>query len=147
MQLNTSPASDRSQAAMRGSVVHVVGCLFLMAIFSMGCHKAADTTAAVPPVVAGTNQDSQTAVADTESHAPVPRAVVADPNAPPPVKPNGDPDLHQLDRAMLRWLVANQRRPSSFAEFAASAGVAIPPPPPGKKYALNQGLHVILVNQ
>ncbi len=146
MQLSSSPACAGDRAATRGAMVYGVSCLLLAALCSTGCHKAVDTTAAVPPAP-GTNQDSQAIIADTQSHAPVPAPVVADPNAPPLVKPNGDPDLHQLDRAMLRWLVANQRRPSSFAEFAASAGVTIPPPPPGKKYALNQGMHVILVNQ
>jgi hypothetical protein len=63
------------------------------------------------------------------------------------VKPGGEPDLHALDQAMLRWLVANQRRPSSFQEFAATAGVTVPPPPSGKMYAISSSGHVILVDR
>ena len=97
-----------------------------------------------------TNQNSQAAVAanvENPTHAPMAGPVVAIPDAPALVKQNGEPDLHQMDQAMLRWVMANRRAPASFAEFAASAGVTIPPPPAGKKYAFSQTMHIILVNQ
>jgi hypothetical protein len=150
MKVITGLALTRGRMVRRGAMVYCVSLLLLAVFCSIGCHKAGDTTAVPPAPVAAapdTNQADQTAAVDTQSHAPVPTPLVADPNAPPLVKPNGDPDLRALDHAMLRWVMANQRAPASFAEFAATAGVAIPPPPPGKKYAFSQTMHVILVNQ
>jgi hypothetical protein len=40
----------------------------------------------------------------------------------------------------------NHRVPANFAEFAASAGIQIPPPPAGKKYILNSHGLISLVN-
>jgi hypothetical protein len=37
--------------------------------------------------------------------------------------------------------------PANFDEFAATAGVPIPPPPAGKKYFLAKDMHIQLVNQ
>lgn len=50
-------------------------------------------------------------------------------------------ELQPLNRALLQWILQNRRHPTNFAEFAASANIKIPSPPPGKKYILNhQGL-------
>jgi len=57
------------------------------------------------------------------------------------------PDLRELNGALFDWVVQHQRRPANFEEFAASAGIQIPPPPPGKKYALNSRGLVSLVNR
>jgi hypothetical protein len=123
------------------------------ALFATGCHKAVPEAPAPPPpptaAAPDTNQQAPAYTPPPRSSAPpqaTGMAAPADPEAPPLVKPNGDPDLHQLDQAMLRWIVGNRRSPSSFQEFAASAGVAIPPPPPGKKYAIEPSMHIILVN-
>jgi hypothetical protein len=155
MKLNPSPEYAGDRPAIRGAMVYGVGCLLLVVVCSTGCHKAGDASAVPPAPVAAapdTNQDAQAAapVADSvqnPTHAPMAGPVVAAPDALPLVKQNGEPDLHQLDQAMLRWVMANRRAPASFAEFAATAGVAIPPPPSGKKYAFSQTMHVILVNQ
>ena len=48
---------------------------------------------------------------------------------------------------MVRWLIANKRRPKDFEDFAATAGVPIPPPPAGKKYAIGKDMHIVLVNR
>lgn len=60
---------------------------------------------------------------------------------------NGQPDLDALDRAMVRWLVGHRRTPANFEEFAATAGVAIPPPPAGKKYMIRKDMHIALVDR
>jgi hypothetical protein len=37
--------------------------------------------------------------------------------------------------------------PKNFEEFAASANVPIPPPPPGKKYVIDSLMHVSLTDR
>jgi len=59
----------------------------------------------------------------------------------------GQPDFPEMNRDVRRWLLRNRRAPKDFAEYAASATIQIPPPPAGKKYALDKHLHVILVSQ
>jgi len=72
----------------------------------------------------------------------------APPNSPVGVAAsNGEPDLGELNRAMLRWLGRNRRTPANFDDFAATAGVAIPPAPAGKKYVIAKDMHVQLVNK
>jgi hypothetical protein len=60
---------------------------------------------------------------------------------------NASVDLEQLSRELRKWIVRNRRPPKSFEEFAASANVQIPQPPPGKKYAVSKTMHVVLVNR
>jgi hypothetical protein len=43
--------------------------------------------------------------------------------------------------------MANHRVPANFDDFAATAGVVIPPPPAGKKYVIRKDMHIELVNQ
>ncbi len=61
------------------------------------------------------------------------------------VVPNSEPDLGELNRGLLRWLMRNHRRPANFEDFAATAGVAIPPAPAGKKYVISKDMHIQLV--
>jgi hypothetical protein len=62
-------------------------------------------------------------------------------------QPDGQSDLKALNRCMVRWLIANKRRPKDFADFAATAGVPIPPPPAGKKYVIGKDMHIVLVSR
>jgi len=62
-------------------------------------------------------------------------------------QPDGQADMSELQRCVIRWIVANHRRPASFEEFAATANVTIPPPPAGKKYSLGKDMHVNLVDR
>jgi hypothetical protein len=112
-------------------VVAAVGCA--------GCGKAKKSAEAPAP----SPESVQQAVKD---HQPV--------YAPPPaqtppvtVAPNGDPDLAELNRAMMRWLMRNRRTPANFDEFSATAGVVIPPPPAGKKYTIGKDMHILLIKQ
>jgi hypothetical protein len=73
--------------------------------------------------------------------------VANQPKQPATAQPPGEPDLTVINRALRRWVLANRRPPRSFDDFAASAGVPIPPAPPGKKYYLGSDMHVQLVNQ
>jgi hypothetical protein len=42
--------------------------------------------------------------------------------------------------------VGHRRLPASFEEFVTTANLNVPPPPPGKKYAIQKST-VVLVNQ
>jgi hypothetical protein len=111
----------------------VIGCLVFC-----GCNKPKPSVAPV-----ATEQEASQAAAD---HVPVytPSPAGAQPVN---VSPNGEPDLHALNRGLLRWLAANRRAPANFEDFAATAGVAIPPPPTGKKYIIAKDMHIKLVNR
>lgn len=54
--------------------------------------------------------------------------------------------LQALNRAMVNWTMQHGRRPQSFEEFASSANITIPDPPPGKKYAFGARGWIVLVN-
>jgi hypothetical protein len=53
----------------------------------------------------------------------------------------------ELDRALNDWVARNRRPPRSFEEFAATAGVPIPPAPQGRQYAIDKTGHVVLVKR
>jgi hypothetical protein len=151
MKSVSSPARLADRTVVRGGVVWGIVFLLAAALFSTGCHKAEDATV-VSPRAPNINQDGQaTAPAavpvDTQTHVPVPGPIPVSPETPALVRASGEPDLQALDSALMRWVFANQRRPNSFAEFAATAGQVIPPAPPGKKYMISQAMHVTLVNQ
>jgi hypothetical protein len=78
------------------------------------------------------------------AETPAPTATV---NQATNVTANGQADMGEINRAMLRWIVGHKRVPANFEEFAASPGVTIPPPPPGKKYIVAKSMHVELVDK
>jgi hypothetical protein len=68
-------------------------------------------------------------------------------SAQPAAQQAGEPDLGNINRTLIRWLIHNKRRPANFEDFAATADTPIPPAPPGKKYVIAANMHVQLVNQ
>ena len=60
---------------------------------------------------------------------------------------DGQADIKALNRCLVRWLIANKRRPKDFEEFAATAEVPIPPPPAGQRYVIGKDMHVALVSR
>jgi len=112
----------------------------LVALSSTGCHKASSPASNVSAA------ESNAVAAAVQTHEPV---YSPPPAAPAPaVTPNGEPDLAELNRSLLRWVMANRRKPASFEDFAATANATIPPPPAGKKYSINKStMHIVLVNQ
>ncbi|MGO8838108.1 MAG: hypothetical protein ACLP2Y_03775 [Limisphaerales bacterium] len=106
-------------------------CLMLVlgaAMFAAGCGKKSENppSSAAPPLQ--TTQD--TAQATASATAPV-----------------AETSLQELTIDVKRWCVRNHRMPASFEEFSATAGVAIPPPPEGKKYVIGGNMQVQLVNR
>lgn len=107
-----------------------------------GCGKAKKSASETPAPAPATETAKQTAPDHLSVLAPAPGtapAVVA--------APNGEPDLGELNRNLIRWIVRNQRRPANFEDFAATAGVVIPPAPAGKKYVIAKNMHIQLVSQ
>ena len=109
-------------------------------LFSVGCKKAKAPTAEAPAPTPAQAKQAET------DHMPV---YLPTPVAAPAVAaaPDAAPDLAELNRSMIRWLMKNHRKPKSFEDFAATAGVAIPPPPAGKKYIIAPNMHIQLVNR
>jgi hypothetical protein len=114
------PVTNRLNRAWRpGSCGAVI--LLAGALALGGCHKSAPPPAAPP----ATNQQAA--------------AVQA--------APASQPDMPELNRALMRWVLGHRRTPANFEDFASSAGVTIPPPPPGKKYLLRKDMHIVLVDR
>ncbi len=106
----------------------VLALMLAGVLATAGCKKKVQAAAPPPP-----DATAQTAAGNTTS----PQA---------PGQPDGQPDLAALDRSLIRWIVTNHRRPASFEQFAATAKVAIPPPPAGKKYIIQKNMHIALVD-
>jgi hypothetical protein len=52
--------------------------------------------------------------------------------------------LKEMNRELLRWIVAHRRAPKSFEEFVSSAQLTVPPPPAGKRYVLGKDMKIAL---
>ena len=63
------------------------------------------------------------------------------------VDTNSGVDLAEINRELKRWMVANQKVPSSFEDFVAKSKVTIPPAPVGKKYVLSKEMRVMLMDR
>jgi hypothetical protein len=132
---NSFPQNCRCESKRILTLGFVAG--WSIVLFVTGCHKNENSSAAPP--VQGTNAASADYRPDYSRMTTDSQSVA--------VQANGEPDLSELDRHLRRWLVQNRRRPANFEEFAATAGIAIPPPPAGKKYVITKRMHVQLVNQ
>jgi hypothetical protein len=118
-------------------------CLIVLGLAALvaasGCSKKTSSATPAPTPVA----DAQADAAPSQPAAPPP----AQPSASPLVQDDGQPDLSVLNRRLIRWIVGNRRPPKNFEDFAATAGFAIPPPPPGKKYVIAKNMHIQLISQ
>jgi len=114
-----------------------IGLACATATFVVGCNKRTQTPSTALP----------SAQAQTNSTQPAPTTQqTIQPGQVTDGATNAMPDLRPLNRALLGWIVQNRRRPISFEEFAASAKIAIPPPPPGKKYIIDSRGLISLVD-
>jgi hypothetical protein len=113
-----------------------------IALFVSGCtRKSSD--AANAQFITQTSQDVENS---NPAAAPAPQAQAAS-EAASVVQADGQPDMAALNRVARLWMIRNRRRPTSWDDFAANAGVQIPLPPSGKKYALSRDMRVTLVDR
>jgi len=114
--------------ALLASLVVGLGCS------GCGKKKSAETApAATQEVAQATTQKSDTTAAQS---APGPQAT-----------PQASAEPIDLNRELRRLIVRNRRPPKNFEDFAATSGVEIPPPPDGKRYAIDKTMHIILVKR
>ncbi len=132
------PVTRRSAKRLMFCGAASVSFGLLVVLASAGCRKADAPAANV------SNAESNAVAAAEQAHEPVYSQTPA--TTTPAVAPNGEPDLGELNRSLLRWVMANRRKPASFEDFAATANVTIPPPPAGRKYAIDPStMHIVLV--
>jgi hypothetical protein len=112
------------------------------ALLVAGCGKHSETQA--QNQAAATAADNSQAPANSQGPAPATTPAVAGSN--PATDANGAADLGGLSRQLRGWIVGHRRLPQSFEEFVSSANLKVPPPPPGKKYAINKST-VVLVDR
>ena len=114
----------------------------LACALTAGCkkHVAASATPA-PDQTASSNSAPETA-ADAPVAAPETPAEVVIPE-------NGDINatLAQLSKELHRSIARTHYLPTSFEDFVAHAHVQVPPPPPGKKFAINRQWRIVLENR
>jgi len=125
------------------------GVLMFLAVLAMsaGCGQKKEQPASAAPV-SQTNSVASSQPADSAaSQAAVSTAAPVSKPAAAPAPVAGEPDLTDLNRAVRKWMIQNRAVPKNFDDFVAKSGASIPPAPAGKKYILNQNMHVQLVNQ
>ena len=136
--------SGLARFAGRQSTQTSVFCLALVlgaAMFAAGCGKKSEkpSSIATPPLQTTQDTSQSTAPSSDVNSQPVPAA--------PATNVVAAPDLGELNRDLLRWILRNRRKPASFEDFSATAGVVIPPPPAGKRYIIAKDMHIQLVDR
>jgi len=134
-QIGSVPMNCLAISAIRISLALVFG----MIVCGSGCSKK--PSAAAPPA------PEVQAQAAPEATAPAPPNPSRAQQVGQVVQADGQADMGELNRCLLRWMMGNKRPPANFEDFAATAGVTIPPPPPGKKYRIGKDMHVVLVDR
>lgn len=115
-------------------------------IFAAGCGKKDNPSATASPTP--TDASQPTTPPETATAA-APSNPVYLPPLPAPggtaITDKGETVLQQLNHAVIQYRIRNHHVPGSFEEFVASANIQAPPPPAGKKYAINnRGLIVVV---
>ena len=105
----------------------------LATLLAVGCKKDQPAAATAPdPNPAAVSPRGPGTVPDAPSVATVPDAGSVDAN------------LHNLASELRNYVVRTRTVPKNFDEFVAKAKLQVPPPPPGKKYAI-KGQEIVLV--
>ena len=116
-----------------GCVALIWAALLLVA----GCSKPNTPPPTPPPSSDVTNTPATSSTVAPITYAPATGATNAS---------DTQTELQTLNKALLGWMIKNRRHPQDFAEFASTANIQIPAPPPGKKYTLNQRGFITLVD-
>jgi hypothetical protein len=83
----------------------------------------------------------------TETPTTAPSPATSPGQTPAATDPNAGIDLAEMTRDLRRWILAKQRPPKNFEDYAATATATIPTPPPGKKFAISKEMAVVLVKK
>jgi hypothetical protein len=139
--METISTNDRHKDRISSQTIAGLGMavLVVVTLLAAGCRKAK------PPAVQAADEQNTNPAAPAQvpvSQQPAPASPVA-----VAAQPAAGPDLRELDRGLIRWIVSNRRRPGNFEEFAATANITIPPPPAGKKYVFDHTMHIQLVDR
>ena len=108
----------------------------LLSAATLGAVSCTREQGAPPPGSVSSAAPTATAPMQGAPGAPAPTVVVSQ---------TGEPI--NLDREVRKWILRNQRPPKDFEDFAATAGIEVPPPPPGKKYVIDKTMHVVLAKR
>jgi hypothetical protein len=123
-------------------VLHYIW-LATIAMLWVGCTTKEQSS---EPPIQGAAHTEKTAASDPpQETAPVQAPVEPPlPSVPTQVSAAEGADASApLTVALRRWIVAHKRLPRDFGEF--SAGMEIPPPPPGRNYSTDKNIRVVLV--
>jgi len=112
----------------------------LAAALAAGCDKKE------PPPAANPNLVDQPSNAPAQNVAPGPLPTPAKPEVIAADTANTDATLAQLTRELRRTMIG-RKLSGSFEEFVAIRNLQVPPPPPGKKYAISKQWRVVLVDK
>jgi hypothetical protein len=113
-------------------------CLLLGFGLVSGCKKSEPAPASADAQSAGEAVPSPRGI-DFPANAPTGAVVV-------PQSDDPQATLRQLSLELRRYVVRTHKVPRNFDDFAANSNVQFPPPPPGKKYAI-EGQAVVLTKQ
>jgi hypothetical protein len=119
-----------------------------------GCsHKEADTSSSTPPPPAtGTASGNSSEANAPEAPPPggpvdIPQDQTANAGADKNTTATGAPDLNAITMQLRGWMMSQRTGPpKSFEEWIARSHIQVPPPPPGKKYAIRH-VWVVLVDK
>ena len=117
--------------------------LVLALAFVAGCSKKS-------PASSGQSGAASDAASLPPPSQPPPGVGVPTANTPTPVVVAENPDINatlsQLALELRKYVVRTRSVPRNFEEFVAKSGIQVPPPPAGKKYAI-EGQSVVLVKR
>ena len=120
--------------------------MLLAAAMAMGCKKPGDgLEASAVTNASAADQPGSEAAAPPSSRGPGPMPVAS---APGVIQDQADSTavLPQLTQELRNYVVRTRSVPKNYEEFIAKSQVQAPPPPAGKKYAI-QNKAVVLVDR
>ncbi len=119
-----------------GAILGVV-----LVLTTIGCKKSEPVKGPPPATEVATQQSNVAGPVPQPLPTPATQQTIA-----PPASGNVDDTLAQLTRELHRTMIG-RKLSGSFEEFVAIRNLKVPPPPPGKKYAISKQWRVVLVDQ
>lgn len=136
-------ANNGSQLSIRRGLNNIsfgFTVMYAIALIASGCSRNSGETSK-------TGDPTNQLVQNLNPASVQPPEAQLDPGTETAAQAEGQVNLTELNHAAKFWMFRNRRRPTSWDDFAAHAGMAIPPAPPGKKYVLSRDMRVSLVDR